>query len=500
MLPLTVIFLTVFIDLVGFGMIIPLTPYLGKTFGADAFVVGLLMASYSAFQFLFSPFWGRLSDRIGRRPILLMSLAGSAASHLLFGLAGSIVTLFIARGLAGIFAANISTAMAYIADVTDEKNRSRGMGMIGAAFGLGFVVGPALGGILAIYHPNTVAFVASGICFLNFLVATKVLKESLKPGTVRPRASRWGTFKENFNRPVIPTLMSVSFLNSIGLAAVEAVLFFVVADRFGWDLGKASFGFAYVGIAMALTQGLIVRRILPKWGERVVLIIGTILFALAMFTTAFAPSVWTMAIAMTLLALGTGFVNPSVNGSVSLLSDKNKQGEVLGMVQSLSALSRVLGPPLGGYLYANWGGQSPFLFSGVSGSVAFVLVLLAFRRLPVVAKNASNKKAETFPANAVGIFQLRNITASEVPYLMLDVRVKSEPIGKHAGLFKKLEYVPAEKVLTELALRKIDLQYPIIIIDEDGEISSPLAKSMETSGYQNVYYLFGGLKALNEEN
>lgn len=500
MLPLTVIFLTVFIDLVGFGMIIPLTPYLGKTFGADAFEVGLLMATYSSFQFLFSPVWGRISDRIGRRPILLMSLAGSAVSHLLFGLAGSLAMLFIARGLAGIFAANISTAMAYIADVTEEKDRSKGMGMIGAAFGLGFVVGPALGGLLAIYHASAVAFVAAGICAANFFVAVRVLKESLKPGQVRPRVSRLKAFIENFTRPVIPTLMSVSFLNSIALSAIEAVLFFVVADRFQWDLYKASFGFAYVGIAMAFTQGFLVRRLLPLWGERLLLLIGTVFFSLSMFVTAFAPSVWTMALAMTLLALGNGFVNPSVNGSVSLLSERHKQGEVLGVIQSLSALSRVLGPPLGGFLYARWGGGSPFLFSGLSGVFAFVLVAMAFRRLPNAAQHKGQGERPSFPVNAVGIFQLRNIAYNEVPHLMFDIRDQSGPLGKHAGILKKLEHLPSEKVLSELQRRQVDSQYPIILIDAEGDVAPGLAQSLETAGFKNVYYLFGGLKALNEEN
>ncbi|MEQ1878529.1 MAG: MFS transporter, partial [Bdellovibrionia bacterium] len=238
---LTIIFLTVFIDLVGFGIIIPLSPYLAKTYGATPFEVGLLMAIYSLAQFIFSPIWGRLSDRIGRRPVILISLFGTGIAHLIFAWSTTLEMLFISRAFAGIAGGNLSAAMAYVADVTGTKDRSKGMGMIGAAFGLGFILGPVLGGILGELGgriseapPFGVGFPALGaaiLCLANFAVATRVLTESLPPEKRNKKVgseSRFERITEYFRRPVIGPLLLISFLSIFAFAQMEAVLFLLV--------------------------------------------------------------------------------------------------------------------------------------------------------------------------------------------------------------------------------------------------------------------------------
>ncbi len=380
-----IIFITVFIDLVGFGIIIPLNPYLARVYGASPLQVGLLMGVYSLFQFIFSPIWGQLSDRYGRRPIILLSLLGAALAHTGFGLATSFTGLVVARAMAGLFGGNISTAMAYIADITEAKNRSQGMGLIGAAFGLGFLLGPFVGGVSAnvMGSPSAPAFLAGGICFLNFLVAVRFLPESLTDRTPsRERPSRLKLIASAFVSPVLGPVLFLVFLNTFAMAHIEAQLFLYVQDLFSWTLAQASFGFAYVGLILVFTQGFLIRRWMPKCGERRLLLGGLVLSAIGFFLIGLSESVSLLAVAVTVLALGNGLVNPSLNGSVSLLSGKEIQGNNLGVAQSLSSIARILGPPTGGYLYQAAGVQWPF-FAASSLVVIAVLITLTLRhRLP----------------------------------------------------------------------------------------------------------------------
>ncbi len=388
--PLIVIFLTVFIDLIGFGIIIPLSPYLARAFGATALQVGLLMAIYSAMQFLFSPLWGGLSDRIGRRPVLLISIGGTALAHLLFYYAHNMELLFLARFLAGLFSANISTAMAYIADHTSDRERSKSMGLIGAAFGLGFICGPALGGLVTGENENLPALIAALISTANFILAFFILRESLPPEKRQPRVrkNRLKNIVEKIQRPVVGTLLFGMFAISFAMANMEATLFLFVQDRFGWGIRLASFGFAYVGVCIAVTQGLLVRKILPRIGERGMLVTGFLFFTIGMLLTGFSQSIAWLAVSMTLLALGNGFVNPSLNGGISLLTPPTEQGEVMGVSQSLAALARILGPPLGGFLYMHFAQATPFLFASSIGAVGFLLVWLVKNRIPNAGRTA----------------------------------------------------------------------------------------------------------------
>jgi multidrug resistance protein len=402
-----VIFFTVFIDLVGFGIIIPLSPFLARQFHASATEVGLLMAVYSFMQFLFSPFWGGLSDRIGRRPVMLISLFGGGLSYLLFAFANQLWILFVARALAGAFGGNISTAHAYIADVTPTHERSKGMGLIGAAFGLGFIFGPLLGGLLGVLGqklgnepPLGLSFSALGACALclaNWLFAFFVLRESLPEnlrGTKgalgrRPRANRLQELTKHLRRPQVGGLIIVFFLSGLAMAQMESMLFPYVADVFKWDLRTASYGFAYVGILMAFTQGYLIRKWMPRYGEPILLTAGLGLFALSLAGIAVSTTITMLAVTMTILALGNGLMRPPNLGIISLLTPADEQGATMGVTNSLASLGRIIGPVLGGLLYEKVGRISPFLFASVLAAIAFLMVLVDMRRLPTTAQGGT---------------------------------------------------------------------------------------------------------------
>lgn len=386
--PILVIFLTVFIDLVGFGIIIPLSPYLARTFGATPFEIGLLMAVYSAMQFLFSPFWGRLSDRIGRRPVLLISIAGTALAHLLFYFSGALWLLFLARTLAGIFGANISTAMAYIADITSQRDRSKSMGLVGAAFGLGFICGPVIGGFTVDMGENFPALIAAILSLINLTMAFFILKESLSPENRQTRLakSRIKNILDKIRKPVVGALLFAQFTSALAMANMEASMFLYVKDRFDWDIKMASYGFAYVGICMAFTQGFLVRKLMPRYGERILLVVGFIFFSVGMFTIGLSEWIWLLAIAMTALALGTGLINPSVSGGLSLLTSPTEQGEIIGVNHSLAALARIIGPAIGGYIYMHISIGAPFYLAGGLGAAGLLFIWRVKKRIPNAGK------------------------------------------------------------------------------------------------------------------
>jgi len=395
--PLVVIFFTVFLYLVGFGVIIPITPILGQELGANATQVGFLMAIYSVMQFFFSPMWGRLSDKMGRRPILLFCLLGEGASYILFAMARSLEMLFIARALAGFFGASISTASAYISDVTSEQERSKGMALIGAAFGLGFIIGPALGGGLTWLGQNLSSeprfgtsfalYFVSALCFLTFLFGSKFLNESLKTlGQTRKKEGRLESFIKYFKRPLVSQLMWVFFLNSLAFSMMEATLVLLVGDRFGWGLREVSFGFAYIGVISTFNQGFLVRKLLPKIGEKKMLLMGISILSLSLAGIAFSTEIWLLGLTMTLLPFGYAFTNPSTLGSISLLSGKEEQGAVMGNTQGLAALGRILGPATGGFLYGNLHMMSPFLLGACLSSFALLIIFVNYAKLPESAK------------------------------------------------------------------------------------------------------------------
>lgn len=394
---LAIIFFTVFLYLVGFGVVIPIIPILSKNFGATALQTGLLLSVYSGMQFLFSPFWGRLSDRMGRRPILLFCLVGEGLSYILFAWARSLEWLFVARILAGFFGASISTASAYISDITPKQERSKGMALIGVAFGLGFVVGPALGGGLAAWghhidptpHFDTsFAFLwVAGLCLMNFLFGLKFLKESLsEQSESAAKKKRLSAMWYYLNKKTMGPLMTVFLLSSLAMSGMEATLILFMGEKFHWDVKQVSFGFAYIGVIIIFTQGFLVRRLLPKWGERKVLRLGLLLLGTGITGIAIANTIPMMAVTMTLLSLGNGLSNPSTLGSISLLADSSEQGSALGVTQSMASLGRIIGPALGGALYGSVAMTAPFWVSGLMAFVGLALVLLNYKLIPENAR------------------------------------------------------------------------------------------------------------------
>lgn len=384
--PLIILFVTVFIDLVGFGMIIPLIPYLGRELSDSPFKAGLLMAIYSLMQFFINPFWGQLSDRIGRRPVLLISLFGAGLSHLAFAFSFNFWTLFASRFFAGIFGANISVAMAAMADLSGPSERSKKMGLIGAAFGLGFTLGPFFGGGLGYlgkiiseappFGVQTAALGASAICLINFIFAYLKLPETLS--TLSDKASL--SIKERINniylyykKPVTNKLLLIYGLNTFAMALIEVSLFLFVKDRFDLNLIKASFGFAYVGLVLIFTQGFLIRKLIPKFGENKLITAGLLFFVVGSIGIAFSYQILVLAVFVTLLSLGQGLLSPSLTGSISLSESDDKQGQVMGVTQSLSALGRILGPLCAGGIYAMTHTVGPFLLSGF---LAFFAVIL----------------------------------------------------------------------------------------------------------------------------
>jgi MFS transporter, DHA1 family, tetracycline resistance protein len=400
--PTLVIFLTVFIYLLGFGIIIPIIPTLSIQMGASAFQTGLLLSAYSLMQFIFSPFWGGLSDKYGRRPILLICLFGEIFSYLLFAQARNLELLFVARLFSGFFGASISTASAYISDITPPNERSKGMALIGAAFGLGFLFGPAMGGLLTIWaeHISTDTFFrtsfssywVAALCLATFIFAYFNLKETLTVNKVpQAKKNRFKEMLKYFRTPVVGPLIFIFFLASLAMSTMEATLVLFMKARFDWGLKEVSFGFAYVGVMIVLTQGFLVRRLIPKYGEKQILRFGLILMSMGLSSIAIAQSIYVVAISQTLLALGIGFVNPSTLGSISLLIDPKEQGAALGTTQGMSSLGRIIGPIIGGALFGSLTIGSPFIVAGLTTLIGLFVVITIFNSLP----NAGQKPIET---------------------------------------------------------------------------------------------------------
>jgi DHA1 family tetracycline resistance protein-like MFS transporter len=386
--PLIVIFTTVFLDLVGFGMIIPLVGIYGRHFGASGLELAVLGSIYSLMQFFFSPIWGGLSDRIGRRPVLLLSLCGSTTSYFLFAAAKTLPLIILSRALAGIFAANISTAQAYIADVTKPEDRAKGMGLIGAAFGIGFTLGPPIGGIstakIGMMAPG---LIAGTLCLLNLILAWFRLKESL-PAEVRlrnqskdKRAGRsrlvqWETLKRVLkNRSLLIPVLS-TFFATFAFSNLEQVFSLLIQKRFDLETTSAAYKTGMVlmwsGILGAIIQGGLIRKWVPKYGEVKLAISGFFIQGIAMILFAHSPGYEWFFVSAIPLALGSGLINPTLAALVSKRASMDEQGAVIGLKEGLSSLARIFGP-FCGILAFSLQMELPFYIAGI-----VVLVLGVF--------------------------------------------------------------------------------------------------------------------------
>jgi multidrug resistance protein len=375
--PLGVIFLTVFLDLLGFGMVIPILPLYAKTLHASDVAVGALLATYSVMQLFFAPVWGRLSDRVGRRPVILVSVLGSCLSQLGYALAGSFTGLVMARALAGICGANISAAQAYIADSTDERSRAAGMGMLGAAFGLGFVFGPAAGGLLSRHSAQLPFFVASALAAVNFLLALAILVEPRRTGErTASQTLTWQALVRTLSRSRLMVLIGLFFVVTFGFAILEATFPLYLHRRFDFDGGRVAWVFAYVGVVMIVVQGALVRRLVAAFGERTMVVLGTLLMATGMVLLYVAHGMPALILAVGVVATGNGLNTPSLSSLISRSAGADQQGGVLGVTQSFGALARIGGPIVGGALLA-LGDAAPYLLAaGIIGSACLLAVTM----------------------------------------------------------------------------------------------------------------------------
>jgi multidrug resistance protein len=380
--PLIIVFVTVFIDLLGFGIIIPLLPFYAQTFGATALTVGLLATSFSLMQFIFAPIWGRLSDRVGRRPIILLGLLGSCLSYLGFGMASTLTALFAARIFAGIAGANIPTAQAVVADLTTPENRAKGMGIIGAAFGLGFIFGPAIGGFLSRYGYAMPAFFASGLSLLNFAAAWFLLPESLRPEhRAIERVGRVAALRTALARPHLPLLLVISFLTVAAFSAFEATFALFAERAYGFQASSIGYIFAFVGIILVIVQGALVGRVVKRVGEHHIMPASLAIVAVGLLMIPATRSVAALVAANGVMAVGMGFNNPSLMSLVSRHSAAEDQGGVMGLMQSLSSLARIVGPLWGGFAFDHLGIGMPYISGAAVMAIASVLSVHALWRM-----------------------------------------------------------------------------------------------------------------------
>lgn len=413
---LRVVFGIVALDLIGFGILIPQLGVYGVKFGASPFTAGLLVSVYSLMQLVFAPVLGRLSDRYGRRPVLLLSLAGSMAGYLLFAFAHSLPLLFLARVIDGMSGGNISTAQAYVADVTRPEERARGMGLIGAAFGLGFVLGPAIGGFLGAWGGNlAIGLFAAGLAGLNLVLTFLFLPESRRPDSASAASRTFRGAALALRLPVVARCVVLILLFTTAFAQMEGTfsvyllsrflssgpvpleggLFFLTAQAGPEALAEASLRtgwlFALVGVLSAAIQGGLIRRLLPArrpgepghtpGREGTLVVVGFGVTALGLGLLPLAPSYGWLFPVMGLLAVGSAFANPALSSLVSLHAPPERMGAVLGTYQAFGSLGRILGPALGGWLFTGFGPAVPYGTAAVVMGAGMVLALALAARV-----------------------------------------------------------------------------------------------------------------------
>lgn len=368
--PLLVIFLTIFVNLVGFGIIIPLLPFYAETFGASPLTIGLLFAVFSACQLIASPALGDLSDRYGRRPVLIFSLLGTVVSFVMMAMAHSVAMLFAARIVDGLSGGNISTARAYVADVTEPKDRARAYGLIGAAFGMGFIMGPALSGVLAAYSYTAPIWAAAGITMVATLMAWFWLPETVhraSAGTGRPLR----TLMEMLQRPGLRRMLWIDFVYWFAFAIFQTTFALFVARRFGFNVSQTGYFFAAFGILGAVVQGGMIRPVVHRLGDKPTFMLGLVCAAVGLVGATLAHTVLWFTVALLPLALGIGFGHPTVSALVSRAGRGDEQGRVQGAAGAMESLGRALGPVWGNAALSRYGESMPYL----SASACLVLTL-----------------------------------------------------------------------------------------------------------------------------
>jgi MFS family permease len=403
---LAVLFATVFINLVGFGLVVPLLPFFARSLDASAWQITLMFSAYSLGQFFAEPFWGRLSDRIGRKPVLLITLIANAVGYLALAFAPDVWIAIFIRLFTGFGAGNISTVQGYVADVTPPAQRAGRMGLIGAAFGMGFIVGPGLGGILAQPQLGHVGyqlpiFVASAMAALAALGVVLFLRESrAKADPAAPRTAFLSGLRDARDNPVISRVLTVTLVYMAGFSAMESVFGIWAEDRYAWGAREVGLSFMVVGIVSALNQGIFTGRLARRFGETRVLAVGMLMFGLSLVLQVIAPPAWFPALridlglftlpivqgwvvplCMVIGACGMSMAMPNISAVISRSTAPDRQGAMLGLNMAAGSIARILGPIGAGALFSGLGHDWPFLVGALLTVPAAIMAINAGRAM-----------------------------------------------------------------------------------------------------------------------
>lgn len=392
------IILVVFIDLLGFSLILPLLPYYAETFKANQTVTGILIASYAVMQLIGAPILGRLSDRFGRRPVLLLSVFGTFLGFLLLGFANALWMLFASRILDGLTGGNLSVAQAYISDVTDEKSRSKGLGMIGAAFGLGFIIGPVTGGLLSQWGYAVPAFAAAAISFINLILIYAWLPESLTEEkrsqmTEKRPAVTFNALLVAFQRPFTGSILITRFFFGLAFAIFQTIFSLYALAKFNLTARDTGFVLTYVGVLSVIVQGFLVGRLTSRFREDILITASVVLMGISLLGWALAPSLVWLYIIMTPTALSGGLLNTLLSSTLTKAVAPQEIGGILGLSAAVESSTRIIAPLLGGVLLQQVGTWAPGLFGAVIMVGVSIYVFITIYNHPIVFTLKQNKPA-----------------------------------------------------------------------------------------------------------
>jgi DHA1 family tetracycline resistance protein-like MFS transporter len=397
------IILVVFIDLLGFSLILPLLPYYAKTFNANQTTTGILIASYAVMQLIGAPILGRLSDRFGRRPILLLSVFGTFLGFLLLGFANALWMLFASRIIDGLTGGNLTVAQAYISDVTDAKNRSKGLGMIGAAFGLGFIIGPVTGGFLSQWGYAVPAFAAAAISLINLILIYAWLPESLTKEkrsqmTEKRPAVTLKALLVAFQRPFTGSILITRFFFGLAFAIFQTIFSLYALAKFNLTTLQTGIVLTYVGVLSVIVQGFLVGRLTNRFREDVLIAASVVLMSISLLGWALAPSLLWLYIIMTPTALAGGLLNTLLSSTLTKAVAPQEIGGILGLSAAVESSTRIIAPILGGVLLQQIGTWAPGAFGAVVMAGLSIYVFIMIYNHPIVV--ATLKQNKTAPVSA----------------------------------------------------------------------------------------------------
>jgi multidrug resistance protein len=373
------------LDILGFGILIPVIPFLVKPFDGSALIIGLLTMSFSIAQFIASPVLGVLSDRYGRRPVLLISILGAALAYATFGLATALWVFFAARIVDGLTGGNISTAQAYIADVSEPKDRAKNFGLIGAAFGAGFVIGPAVGGILSHISYAAPAFLAGLLCLLSFVFGYFMLPESLPPEKRRTAPftlhdfNPFGRLMHYLRRPEILQNFAALLMMGLAMNALRSNFMIYARDQLGFDAAHVGYLYAYLGVLIVIAQTVVVRKVAPKLGDRMTGILGFGMMIAGYAWLALVPGLGAIVVIMLFIAVGQGLAGPAITALSSHAVSDSEQGAIMGAQQSVNSIAMIFGPIYAGLAYDHWYRGAPYLLAALFLVGGFALAMRGHR-------------------------------------------------------------------------------------------------------------------------